>query len=210
MNQVHKESNARSFAISNYHQLPANTVIVQHHHTIKPQQPGPRGSKLPQAYTGLLQNPATGVIHIITLTIHDLLDADLGNLDTASETGASVTVQDGALSDALPAGLEQGVLLGVQTEAGGEGGAAGAGGVAALAAALVAVAQVARRAVVARRDDPRVVHQHAPDPPLHAVRPLRRQPRQSHEVRVPCRPQPDRRRQVQRRQERVVRSCAVE
>src|SRR5689334_12933441 len=125
MIQDHNKSNVRSLAISNGDQFPTHPIIIiQHHDALKPQQPSPWGTKLPQPDTRLLQHPATGVIHIITLAVHDLLDADLGDLDTASETGTSVTVQDGALSDALAPGLQQRVLLGVQTQARGERGAA--------------------------------------------------------------------------------------
>lgn len=187
-------------------------INVTQRHVLQPipaQQATPGRTKLPQADTRLAQDPATGVVHVIALAEDDLLDADLGDLDAASQARTGVAVEDGALADALAAGLQQRILLGVQAQTRRERRAARARRVAPLAPALVAVAQVPRRPVVPRRDDPAVVHQHAPHPPLHAVRALRRKRRQRHEVRVPCRPEPRGRREIERRQEPEVAWCAV-
>ena len=129
-----------------------------------------RRDELPQADAGLLEHPPTRLVHIIALAIHDFLDADLGDLDAARQARTRVTVQDAALADALAAGFEQRVLLGVQTQACGEGRTArGDRRVAARAAAFVAVAQVAWSAIVAGRYDARVVHEDAADTAFHAV-----------------------------------------
>ena len=164
------------------------------------------GRELPQLDAGAPKHLSSSAIHAVALVVDDLADADLDDLDAAGEAGAGIAVEDGAGADALAAGLEQRVLLGVQAQAGGERGAApGVAGVAARAAPLAAVPQGARRPVVPRAHDAvqHRVHQHAPHRPLHAVATPRRQRRQRHEVAVPARPQPVPVRQVQFRERRV-------
>lgn len=121
------------------------------------------------------------------MRVHDLADADLAYLDAARQARARVAVEHGAVADALPARLEQRVLLGVDAEAGREGDAgAVAAVVAAGAAAVGAVAQAAGGAVVARADDAALAaDEDAADAPLHAVGPLRREVGERHEVAVP-------------------------
>ena len=166
--------------------------------------------ELPELDAGGAEDLGGVAVHAVALAIDDLGDADLDDLDAAGEAGAGVAVEDAAGADALAAGLEQGVLLGVEAEAGGEGGAGGLpalgrGVVAAGAAAVAAVAERARRAVVPGGHDAvqDPVHQHTPHRPLHAVASPRRQRRQRHEVAVPPRPQPLRVRQLQLPQRRV-------
>ena len=89
--------------------------------------------ELPQLDAGGAEDLSGGAVHAVALAVDDLGDADLDDLDAAGEAGAGVAVEDAAGTDALAAGLEQGVLLGVEAQAGGEGGAAG-GGVARVAA----------------------------------------------------------------------------
>lgn len=171
---------------------------------VEPNQPTFRRTELPQHDARLLEDAPTRVIHIIGLGIHHLFDPDLGDLDTTRQTRTRVAVQDGAVADALAAGFQQRILLGVQAQTRGQADAAGTGRVAARTAAFVAVGQVARRAVVARRDDARVVHQNTPDAAFHAVAPLGGERGERHEVRVPCGPESDGGREVEGFQKAVV------
>lgn len=128
---------------------------------------------MPQSNAAFLEDLRRIHVHAIRLTVYDLRDADLSDLDAAGQAGARVAVQNATLPDAFAACLQQRVFLGVKAEAGGQRRAAGHGGVAARATALVAVAHVAWRPVVAGADDAPLTHQHAPDTPLHAVAALR-------------------------------------
>lgn len=152
---------------------------------------------LPEPHTGAAEDLGGVLVHMVPLAVDDLADANLDNLDAAREAGARVAVEYAALADALAARLEEGVLLGVQAQAGGQGGARGLAGVAARAPALGAVAHAPGSAVVPRAHDAaRGPHDDAAHAPLHAVGALRRQGRQRHEVGVPRRPEAVRVRQV--------------
>ncbi|KGQ07398.1 hypothetical protein BBAD15_g7272 [Beauveria bassiana D1-5] len=138
------------------------------------------------------------------MRVDDLADAHLADLDAARQARARVAVQDGSAADALAAGLEQRILLGVDAQARRETDARRVAAVAARTAALGAVAQAPRRAVVPRRHHALALpDEHAPDAPLHAVAAVRGQRGQRHKVRVPPGPQPLRVREVQLAERRV-------
>lgn len=108
-----------------------------------------RRAELPQLDSRLLEHFPTRVIHIVALAEDHLLDADLRDLDAASQAGTRVAVEHSTFSDALSACLQQSILLGVQAQAGGKTDAALPRTVAALTSSFVAICQIARRAVVA-------------------------------------------------------------
>jgi hypothetical protein len=79
---------------------------------------------LSQAHAALSKDLGRLCVYQVALVVHDLADTDLGNLDAAGQARASIAVQNGRLADAVAAGFEEGILFGVQTEAGGQIGAA--------------------------------------------------------------------------------------
>jgi hypothetical protein len=148
-------------------------------------------NKLAELYAGLAKDFGRLRVHAVAMGIDDLADANLADLDAAGQARTSVAVEDGAVADALAAGLEQGVLLGVNAEAGGQADARGVALVTARAAALGAVAKASRSAVVARADDAALAaDEDAADAALHAIGALGGQRGQRHEVGVPAGPEP--------------------
>lgn len=73
--------------------------------------------KLPQPNTGFLEDPCGLEVHGISLTVDDLGDADLGDLDAAGEARAGVAVEDRSFTDPLAPGFEERVLFGVDAKA---------------------------------------------------------------------------------------------
>lgn len=96
--------------------------------------------KLAQLHTRLSEYLGRLLVHTVPVVVHHLADAYLADLDAARQTRARVAVQHRALTDPLPAGLQQGVLLGVDAQARGQADTRGVAVVAAGAAALAAVA----------------------------------------------------------------------
>jgi len=163
--------------------LLSGILLLQMHETIC------RRRKLAQLDAGLLEDRGRFAIHAVSAAVDDLTDANLGNLDTARQTGAGIAVQDCAISDPLAAGFEQGVLFRVQAQAGAQAHPRILPCIAPRTASLAAILQAPRRAVVARADDALLPHEHAAHAALHAVAALRRQRCQLHEVLIPARPQ---------------------
>lgn len=119
--------------------------------------------------------------------VHNLADAHLADLDAASQARTRIAVEHGAIPDSLPTRLEEGILLGVYAQTGGEPDARTVPLVAAGAPSVGAVADAPRRAIVAGADDTALPpDEDAPDTTLHAVGALGRQRRQGHKVRVPA------------------------
>jgi hypothetical protein len=134
-------------------------------------QPLLRRRKLPQLNPGLPKNPRRLLIHIITLAENHLRNPHLHNLDTTSQTRASVAIQHRAPAYPIPPRLQQSILLGVNAQTRRQRLSARRPGrvVAARTPAGRAVGQVPRRAVVAGADDAVGAHEHAADLPPHAV-----------------------------------------
>lgn len=119
--------------------------------------------------------------------IHDLADAHLADLDTASQARTRIAVEHGAISDSLSTRLEEGILLCVDAQTGGEAYARAVPLVAAGTSSVSAVADPSRRAIVAGADNAALsANKDAPDTALHAVGALGGERRQGHKVRVPA------------------------
>lgn len=127
-------------------------------------------NKLPQLDASLPENGRSLRIHAVPMRINHLDNTNLANLDAASQARACIAVQHGTVADALPARLEQGVLLCVNAQAGGKPDARAIAAVASRAAAVGTVLQSARSAVVSCADDPLPrTDEHAAYATLHAV-----------------------------------------
>jgi hypothetical protein len=119
--------------------------------------------------------------------IDDLADAHLADLDAASQARTRITVEHRAVPDSFPPRLEEGILLGMDTQTGGEAYARAVPLIAAGASSVGAVADPARRAVVACADNAALsADENASDSALHAVGALGCERRQGHEIRVPA------------------------
>ena len=120
----------------------------------------------------------------VRVQVNHFGNTHLHNLDRAGQARACITVEDAPAADAVAAGLQQCVLLGVQAETSLE---QSARIVAASTATRVAVSEPARGAIIPSRDDALVAHNHAADLALHAVGTQRGKVRKPHKVRVPRR-----------------------
>lgn len=119
--------------------------------------------------------------------VHDLADAHLADLDTASQARTRIAVEHGALSDSFPTRFEEGIFLRMDTQTGGEAYARSVPLVAAGAASVSAVADPAWCAIVSGADNAALsADEDASDTALHAVGALGGKRCESHKVRVPA------------------------
>jgi len=65
-------------------------------------------------YAAFFEDSRGRAIKIIALGVDNLADANLRYLNTASQTGTRVAVQNRSISDPISASFEQSILLGVK------------------------------------------------------------------------------------------------
>lgn len=109
--------------------------------------------KLPQLNASLTKHSRCLLVHAIPMGIHDLADAHLADLDTASQARTRIAVEHGAISDSFPTRFEEGIFLRMDTQTGGETDARTVPLVAAGAASVGAVADPARCTIVSGADN---------------------------------------------------------
>jgi len=117
--------------------------------------------------------------------IHHFANPYLSNLHTARQTWTRIAIQDRARANPFPPSLEQGVLLGMQTETRIERRADLVRSIAPLTAAGIAVDEAARGAIVAGAYHAVLANEDATDASLHAIAAVGTELGELHEVGVP-------------------------